>query len=98
MTIGEYEFATDRDAEKYLDSIVEAMMRGFGLQRDEAIAHINSLWRQIDHVSGPEDLMYHETPEYWANQFYLGRDSYWWLSPTKRQEMNLPPMRAQPIE
>ena len=88
----DFDFETDEEAQEYLQSIVEAMMRKLGITRDESIARINSSWSHVDKVVGEDDYMYHELPGYWANHFYYGKESYWWLDSPKRSELGLPPL------
>ena len=98
VSADDFDFDTDEDARDYLQSIVEAMMRKFGIPRDEAIARINSEWSHVSKVVGEEDYMYREMPGYWANHFYYGKESFWWLDPPKRSEMGLPPLSPLPLQ
>jgi len=91
-------FGTDSKSLSYLSEIINHMTRGFDLSEDQAISHVNRAWSQIGFIGGEEELMFHEPPEYWANFFYLGNDSYWWIQGAKRNSMGLPPLKSNPID
>lgn len=40
--------------------------------------------------------MHRELPEYWANHFYYGKESYWWLAEERRAENGLAPLAPLP--
>ena len=52
---------------------------------DQAIASINKTWRHMD-FRGEGHIYYHESPGYWANTHWLGKDSQWWLPKHERDE------------
>jgi hypothetical protein len=70
---GEFACAGDVEALDFCREIADEMVSSFGLARDEAVAAINRQWSD----AGPAyrsprvwivglDIIYHETPEYWA--------------------------------
>jgi hypothetical protein len=78
--MSEFEFVTDAKSEAFCGEIVATMMELFGLSRAEAIGRINRDFTPVDFF-GEEHIYYHETPDYWAQTIYYGRDSKWWLNP-----------------
>jgi hypothetical protein len=76
-SLGEFSCAGDAEALSFCGEMADAMVSSFGVARDEAVAHINRRWSH----SGPRgrssrvwvvglDIVYHETPEYWAAHHY----------------------------
>jgi len=74
-----YEFSVDDDARSFCDRIVAEMMKIFSISEEEAVGRINRQWREVDFV--PDDLRYHESEEFWANDIYYGHGSFWWTNP-----------------
>lgn len=72
-------FETDSESEAFCERIAQEMVRLFGISPDEAVGRINNAWKGLSIVG--DDLIYHETEEYWANNIYYGKESEWWLSP-----------------
>lgn len=73
----EFTFETDKESLRYCRRIAAIMQELFGLTMDEAADKINSRWRGLEMIG--EDLIYHETEEYWAKDIYYGHDSNWWM-------------------
>ena len=96
VSTSDFRFDTDAEALDYLRGVIETMMTSFGITREEALGRINVVWSPVGAVTGPEDLMYHELPVYWANHFYFGKESCWWLDEDRRQELGLPPLAPLP--
>lgn len=71
-------FRTDKESLQYFIEIVEIMMKRFGLPKQEAIGRINKSWNHVEEVVG-DDWIYREFPFYWANHFYFGKESFWWI-------------------
>ena len=69
---------TSSHAREFIGRIVDQMVDRFGISRDEAVARVNDAWGHLDHI-GDDDLIFHETAEYWARTIYYGKDSHWWL-------------------
>lgn len=71
-------FRTDAQAEAFFQKIVERMNQLFHIPIAEAVGRIN---RQFlgQEIIGNNDLIYHETEEYWAKTIYYEEDSYWWM-------------------
>jgi hypothetical protein len=76
-SLGEFSCAGDAEALSFCGEMADAMVSSFGVARDEAVAHINRRWSH----SWPRgrssrvwvvglDIVYHETPEYWAAHHY----------------------------
>ncbi len=76
-----FDFITDAETQEYCESTVRAMMKLFGITEDEAVGRINQRWSGVTMV-GADDLLYHESVTYWANDIYYGHDSGWWLGPS----------------
>jgi hypothetical protein len=73
---------------------VAELARLFGVPADEAVGRINRQWRGQAFVG--EDIVYHETPEHWARVMYLGKDSLWWITGEKREQMGPGPVVPKP--
>ena len=95
VTGSDFRFVTDDESVAYLREIVEAMMRSFGITREEAIGRINESWAHVPVVAG-EDEIYREFPKYWANHFMFGKASLWWITGEKRDAQGLPPLKPLP--
>lgn len=72
-----FDFFVDNESKEFCVEIVEEMVREFGLNREEAIGRLNRQWRGND-FTGEDDIRYHETSNFWANEIYYGSDSNWW--------------------
>jgi len=66
----------------YLEKIADAMVSLQSIPREEAVGRINRAFKDTKFRKGdkPPDLIFHETPEYWAKTIYYGKDSRWWHS------------------
>lgn len=73
----DFQFATDEESLAYLQEIVECMVRLFDVKPEHCIECIDRAWSDLPMVGN--DLVYRESPTYWANHFMFGRDSYWWV-------------------
>ncbi len=63
--------------------IAQLMVEQFQISEDEAIGRISQFWEGLD-LSSSEDMIYHETCEFWANQIYYD-DGLWWRVEDKTQ-------------
>ena len=62
----------------FLERIVERMLFLFPITRTEAVGRVNEQWGHLGFIAD-DDLIFHETAEYWAKTLYYGSDSRWWL-------------------
>ncbi|MEO8068888.1 MAG: hypothetical protein ABI599_14420 [Flavobacteriales bacterium] len=85
----EYQFTTDEESRAFCDEVVEIMKQTFGIADEEAVGRMNRLWKGGSFL-GPEDMLYHEEPDYWAHNIYYGADSRWWLGPTGLKPLPFP--------
>jgi hypothetical protein len=92
----DFRFETDEQSVEYLRKAVEAMMKSFGVTREEAIGRINQEWSHVGAVVGEFDEIYRETPVYWANRFMFGKSQFWWIEGAKREKHKLPPLVRLP--
>ncbi len=90
-----WQFATNAKSDAYCREIVAEMVRLFELTEQEAVGRLNQHWRGQD-ILDEYDIVYHELPEHWAHVVYLGRDSYWWITGEKREELGLGPITPKP--
>lgn len=91
---GPFPCAGDNQALAFCEEIVDAMARGYGISRGEAVARVNRQW---SHAGSPGrvprvwivglDLVYHEDAHHWAGAIYYGPDTYWW-----KPDANLQPL------
>jgi hypothetical protein len=79
---GEFPCAGDADALHFCREIADEMVSLFGVTRDEAVAAINRQWSNAEPAGrAPRvwivglDIVYHETPEYWATHIFHGHSS-----------------------
>jgi len=70
-------FKTNKDSYEFCRGIIECMITQFAIAREEAICRINKRWDGFEIIT-EDDMIYHETVEFWANDIYYGRDSRWW--------------------
>ncbi|GMK38552.1 hypothetical protein PCCS19_16060 [Paenibacillus sp. CCS19] len=75
--MGKFVFDTDNSTYKFCECIVNRMITSFGLSDEEAVGRINNLWAKLGSIL-EGDIMFHETPEFWAYDIYYGHDSSWW--------------------
>ena len=73
-----FEFEVDEESYEYCCEIADKMVEFFCISYEEAIARVNSQWRE-NIMIGYERLLFHELPEDWANHIYYTHDSYWWM-------------------
>jgi hypothetical protein len=85
---GEFPCAGDGEALSFCRQIADEIATRFGIPAAEAVARINRHWSATLAGDGPrvwivgQDLVYHETPEFWAHDIYYGPNSGWWLPGT----------------
>ncbi|MGI5185571.1 hypothetical protein ACQEVZ_55945 [Dactylosporangium sp. CA-152071] len=64
----EFTFPVIDEMRDYVSSIVEEMARTFNISEAEALSIINDHW--AFHEIGPDNLLGHEEPDYWARTIY----------------------------
>lgn len=69
-------FPTFLSSEIYCLNIVQLLIELFDISEKEAFLRINSFWEGNDFLS-EEDLIFHESPEFWAKTIYY-EESNWW--------------------
>lgn len=74
--IYDFDIAASETVLAYCEEIANAMVEKFRIEPDEAVGRINEIWGGRPFWS--EELLFHETPQYWAFDIYYGHDSYWW--------------------
>jgi len=74
-----FDFDTDKESQIFCESIAREMVRVFNISLDEAIGRISREWMKKPIIG--DDVIYHETENYWAKNIYFGKSSEWWLSP-----------------
>jgi hypothetical protein len=84
-----YTFATDAQSRAFFDEIAARMMNLFTIGREEAVGRMNRLWEGQTFI-GPDDLIYHEDEEFWANTVFYGGDSKWWTNPPDLKPLPYP--------
>lgn len=85
----EFEFIVDEEGRELCEEIISEMLRLFGFSRHEAVGRLNRLWRGND-FEGPDDIRYHETPEFWARDISYGHNSFWWTNPPDLKPLPYP--------
>ena len=89
-------FPTDAELAAFCCEIADELVTRFGISEEEAVGRINRDWR-LRYCLGPHVyLAYHETPEYWAQEIYYGKDSRWWMAPEDRERLGLGPVEPLP--
>lgn len=91
----QWQFATNEKSDAFCREIVAEMVRLFGVSAEEAIGRINREWRGRD-IRDELSIVYHEDAENWAHDMYFGKDSYWWITGEKREELGLEPIVPRP--
>lgn len=56
--------------------IVQLLIELFDISEKEAFLRINSFWEGNDFLS-EEDLIFHESPEFWAKTIYYEECNWW---------------------
>ena len=87
-----WNFGTDTTSASFCNQIASTMVDLFGIPKSEAIQRINTTWAGLSFL-GTEDLIYHESEEYWAKNIYYGKDSAWWLPEERRIAEGLGPLK-----
>lgn len=85
-------FKTDVESNLFIKDILIELISRFPLNQSEGIELINNSWKHIDSIL-KDDIIFHESPEYWASTFYWGHDSYWWISRSEQIERHLPELK-----
>jgi len=62
----EFAFPVTDDMKEYLAEIVEEISRMYGVSESEALAIVSEHWASSE--IGPDDIIGHEEPDYWARQ------------------------------
>jgi hypothetical protein len=70
-----FAFAKDHEAEQFVGEVLELLTTRYRLSSEEATSRINALWRDTV-MGGPNEIAYHEPPEFWAERFYFGVDAF----------------------
>ncbi len=73
-----FSFPTDRQAEMFCWSIVQTMVQFFHISESEAVGRVNRHF-QGQAFKGDNDMIYHETEEFWARTIYYEEGCYWWI-------------------
>lgn len=73
--MSKFVFPTDEASAAYCLTIARKMMIFFGIPEEDAVARINEQWKDTAFVG--DDLIYHETSDYWAKWIFFGK-SYWY--------------------
>ncbi len=85
----QFDFPHDDYFAAFGAKIVNEMMDRFGIGVSEAAGRINEHWIGQNLV-GEDLVLYHETPEYWAQQIYYQLGSHWWLEGEKLKPRQYP--------
>ena len=73
--MSDFVFSTDDASEAYCREIAGSMMLFFGITRGNAIDRINKQWQHTS-IVGDDDLIYHDTPDYWAKWIFFGEKGW----------------------
>lgn len=84
-----YTFITDAESRAFFDEIALRMVTLFAIEPEEAVGRMNKLWDGQAFI-GPDDLIYHEDEDFWANTVFYGGDSMWWTNPPKLKPLPYP--------
>ncbi|HEU0238005.1 MAG TPA: hypothetical protein VFR11_01830 [Micromonosporaceae bacterium] len=94
---GEFPCAGDAKALTFCRSVVNEMVRRFGIANAEAVARVNRAWSDPDDTGRVPriwivglDILYHDTAEDWAVRIYYGDQPRWWDSRAGLQPMPPP--------
>ena len=93
-----FPFKTDQKSEAFCGSIAREMVQLFGISEGEALRRISRFWAHLPEIIGQQDMVYHETEDYWARTIYYGAGSYWWFAGEERTKRSLPPLCPQPLD
>lgn len=69
-------FPTCLNTEIYCLVIVQQLIDLFGISEKESFLRINSFWEGNDFTS-EDDMIFHESPEYWAKTIYYEQSNWW---------------------
>lgn len=94
-----WRIAANAEAEQFLNAIATELQTMFNISPAEARGRIEKGWQHLPDSSlgGPDELIYHETPDFWACHFYWGGNSKWWVSDADRDRQHLPPLLPTPF-
>jgi hypothetical protein len=70
-----FAFAKDHEAEQFVRAILELLTTRYGLSPEEATSRINAVWRDTV-MGGPNEIACHEPPDFWAERFYFGVETF----------------------
>ncbi|MDO3411900.1 hypothetical protein QWJ34_19210 [Saccharibacillus sp. CPCC 101409] len=69
-------FPVNEKSQEYCEWIAEEMQNIFKISKEEAVGRINAFWSR-NVLTDDDDIVYHETAEFWAYQIY-SKDRFWW--------------------
>lgn len=72
-----FDFTTDAKSRAFCKTIATEMVGLFGIPLDEAVGRINRHWKGQSFV-GEDEMIYHETEDFWAKEIYFERWPQWW--------------------
>lgn len=87
-------FETNKQGFDFCRSILVELISRFPLTQSEGIDLINFRWKDTSLIDEYE-IVYHESPEYWAKCFYWGKDEVWWNPEQERTLMKLDPLKPK---
>ncbi|MCR8630879.1 hypothetical protein [Paenibacillus radicis (ex Xue et al. 2023)] len=82
-------FKTEDLAKKFCESIVQKMSDSFSISKEEAIGRLNKRWINVECITN-DDIIFHETDDFWAYDIYYGHNSRWWARKNDDLLMPLP--------
>jgi hypothetical protein len=83
-----FNFTASESVLTYCEEILDLMQERFEISFEEALGRINEAWGGRPFWS--EELIFHETSEFWAYDIYYGHDSGWWQKPPELKALPYP--------
>ncbi|WP_156516426.1 hypothetical protein [Nocardia arizonensis] len=78
---------TDEKGEELFSEIASRMSNDFGISEVEAVARINSRFVGLEFLGN--DLIFHQSDDYWAKDIMFGHD-IWWKSESAMSPLPAP--------
>jgi hypothetical protein len=89
MSNSEFTFDVEGQLMAYCREITQEMMSEFNISYDEALGRINKHWGGQE-FDCSDEIIYHETTEYWAKRIYYKSSCNWWVKGAKLEAKPYP--------
>ena len=84
-----WSFTCDEEFNSFCDEIIAEMVKLHEISEEEAAGRIDRHWKG-QQIVGPDNMVYHEEPDFWANTVYYGPEAFWWMEDVELNPLPYP--------